>query len=160
MKLLRNSAKIVKKFLREQFNKNLKTYYLPKYKISVIKITFEDVLNNNKIHSLKSEIQLKVFVTSFRNCIVDEKYFLDYENNFFYRFACQLNPTECSGSETNAPEVIRMSFNSKKVFKLKLCYLYVFQFQNNWGIPYIPLHSSIQNLGKTVEHYSKISNDW
>ncbi len=99
------------KIFKRTKNLNLKTYYSRKYHISVIEITFEDLLNKNKVHSPKSEIQLKVFVTSLRNCIVDEKYFMDYEKSFFYRFVCELNSTEYSGSETNAPEIIQLSFN-------------------------------------------------
>ncbi len=144
------------KIFKRTKNLNLKTYYSRKYHISVIEITFEDLLNKNKVHSPKSEIQLKVFVTSLRNCIVDEKYFMDYEKSFFYRFVCELNSTEYSGSETNAPEIIQLSFNWKKVFKLKLCNLYVFQFEDDCGIPDIPLHSSTQNSGKTVEFYPTI----
>jgi hypothetical protein len=49
-----------------------------------------------------------------------------------------------------------LSFNWKKVFKLKLCNLYVFQFEDDCGIPDIPLHSSTQNSGKTVEFYPTI----
>ncbi len=99
----------------------------------VFEITFEDLLKKNEVHSPKSEIQLKVFVTSFRNCIVDETAF-----GFGNRFVCELNSIEYSGSETNVPEVIQLSFNSKEVFKLRLCNLHVFQFQDDCGIPDIP----------------------
>jgi hypothetical protein len=139
-------------------NLNLKTFYSPKHKISVIEITFEDILNKNKVYSPKSKIRLKVFVTSFRKRIVDENYIMNYINSFFYRLVCELNSTEYFKSKTNASELIHLSLNSEKIFKLKPCNLCL---SISWTIAvfmtyhYILRHRTLGKLLNIIQIYNK-----
>jgi hypothetical protein len=133
--------------LNETKNFNLQINYSPRNRISAIDLVFEDILAENP-KSMKVSVDL--YINNFRDCIIYNKYYrIDGE---ILTFICESKSLVHYRNET-IPQSFQFTFKSEKIFKLRICEISVYQFQDNCGVPDIPIPASIQDYGKTINFY-------
>ncbi len=81
-------------------------------------------------------------------------------NSFYYRYVCELNSTEYPKNALISPESMLFSIKSEKIFKLKICDIFVYWFEDNCGNPDVLLHSSTQNYGKVFSKPASYMMPW
>jgi hypothetical protein len=131
--------------------KNLKfklNYWSPN-RISALKFNFYHLLN----YDLNKNMSINVFINVNRICIIDEQHFDDFSKRSFLKVVCELKSFEDYKNETLINQSLQFTFKSEDVFKLEICNIFVYQFEDDCGFPDIPLHSTIEKVNKTVKFY-------
>jgi len=81
-----------------------------------------------------------------------DKIHYDYSKKLVLKeFICELNSFEDYKNEIYSKSIM-FSFESEKNFRLRICGINVYQFQDECGIPDKPLQALIRETGKTVEY--------
>jgi hypothetical protein len=136
--------------------KNLKfklNYFSPE-RISAIKFLAKDFLNWENRHNMNNKIFINLFFND-RICIIDKKshsYDL-VRSDLEIKFGCESKSLQDYKNEAHIEQSLRFTFKSEYFFKLKICDIFVYQFEEDCGSPDIPLHSTIEKVYETVKFY-------
>jgi hypothetical protein len=136
--------------------KNLKfklNYSSPK-KISAIKFLARDFLNWENRHNLTNKMFINLFFNN-RICIIDQKshsYDL-VKSDLEIKFGCEFKSFQDYKNEAHIQESLQFTFKSEYFFNLKICDIFVYQYEDDCGFPDIPLHSTIEKVNNTVKFY-------
>jgi hypothetical protein len=127
---------------------NIRITYSPNETVSVVELRFKvNFVENATIN----ELNITLSLNPYRKCIVDER--TEYSNHMhFWTFICELN--SLTDSLRTLPNSIEFFFISEKIFRLAICGINVYNFQNECGIPDVPLHASYYRRGfKSFEYF-------
>lgn len=127
-------------------------FYSPFSRISFIELEIQNTFINTENIS-EAELSVNAFVNSYRNCIVGTKS-PSYVNKTHLDFICELKSFENYNKETqDLPNSIKFWFRSNKKFELKICRILVSKFQDDCGLPDIPLHAKSKYTGTNIYYY-------
>jgi hypothetical protein len=116
-------------------------------RISVIKLKFSVVFA--KI----DELDVTLLLGSYRKCIVDSKRSQHFHINEWI-FVCELKSLKNYKKDKTVPQSIDFFFKSEKIFRLSICEIYFYHFQDDCGTPETPLHAILKRHGvKSFEYF-------
>jgi hypothetical protein len=119
---------------------DIRITYTPYQTLSVIELRFKVIFVEN---ATINELNITLSLSSYRKCIVYER--TEYSNHtHFWTFICELNSSRNYGISPNSIEFL---FISEKIFQLEICGINVYNFENECGIPDVPLHASYNRSG-------------
>ncbi len=126
---------------------NIRITYFPHHEISVIELRFKVIFVEN---ATINELNITLSLSPYRKCIVDQR--TEYSNHMhFWTFICELNSSRDYEILPNSMEFL---FISEKIFRLAICGINVYHFQNECGVPDVPLHASYYRRGfKSFEYF-------
>jgi hypothetical protein len=140
---------------------NFNLIYSPPERISVVELYFKTNLSDLDVdydyYTLRVKLEINIFVSPFRNCI--SKQIEEYSNETYgdnlkhWVFLCELNSLEDYNKETIIPNSMRFSFKSEIKFLLRICKILVYRFEDECGVPDIPIGAStlLSDDGRTIE---------
>ncbi len=152
----------------EEFNKNCTNFefandlnfsliYSPHKRISFVELYYKTFVDHDYgKDTLRDKLEIYLFV-SHHNCISKlskEGFFrfvrfkkdsngTDGDNLTYWEFLCEINSLEDYNKETIIPNSMRFSFKSEIKFRLRICKILVYRFEDKCGIPDIPIGAEI-----------------
>jgi hypothetical protein len=126
---------------------DIRITYSPPQTISVIELRFKVIFVEN---ATIKELNITLSLSPYRKCIVDER--TEYSNHtYFWTFICEFNSLR---DYRISQFSILFLFVSEKIFQLAICGINVYHFQNECGIPDVPLHGSYYRRDvKSIEYF-------
>jgi hypothetical protein len=137
---------------------NFSLIYSPPERITVVKLFYETNLTffDYRYETLTDKLKINLFVSPYRNCTIkltiEQMIKLSWHKNSnethgdnleYLVFLCELNSLEDYNKETIIPNSMRFSFKSKIKFRLKICKILVYRFNDKCGVPDLPIGASI-----------------
>jgi hypothetical protein len=147
-KKFKDSRKCVPNEPKSHRYQNLSINFFPPQKISVIELLFKAVFVEN---ATINELNCTLSVSPYRNCVLIMK--SPFSSAHEWIFICEFKSLEDFKNETITPTMINFSFESEKKFYLLICKIKIYKFQDDCGIPDIPLHASIRYYNQTIEYF-------
>jgi hypothetical protein len=130
-------------------NLKLKLNYSSPKRISALKFNFYNLLNYHQ----NKDMSINILINANRICIIDELHSDSNSKRSFLKIVCELKSFEDYKNESFIEQSLQLTFKSEYFFKLEICNIFVYQFQDDCGFPDIPLHSTIEKVNKTVKFY-------
>ncbi len=136
---------------------NFSLIYSPPERISAVKLYFETNLTfHYGSDTLRDKLKINLSVSPYRKCTIkltiQQMIKLSWFKNSnethgdyleYLIFLCELNSLEDYDKETIIPNSMRFSFKSEKKFLLRICKILVYRFEDECGVPDIPIGASI-----------------
>jgi len=136
---------------------NFSLIYSPPERITAVKLYFETNLTiDYGYDTLRDKLKINLFVSPYRNCIIkltiEQMIKLSWFKNSnqthddYYEyliFLCESNSLKDYNKETIIQNSMRFSFKSEIKFRLRICKILVYRFEDKCGIPDIPIGASI-----------------
>jgi hypothetical protein len=146
---------------------NFSLIYSPPERITAVKLYFETNLAvDYGYDTLRDKLKINLFVSPYRNCVIKltieqmirltwfKNSNQTYDDYYEYLiFLCELNSLKDYNKETIIPNSMRFSFKSEIKFRLRICKILVYRFEDKCGIPDIPIGAEIlrSNDERTIE---------
>jgi hypothetical protein len=144
--LILNKSSVCEVFEEKTKYINIRITYSPYQILSVIELRFKVIFVEN---ATINELNITLSLSPYRKCIVDKR--TEYSNHMhFWTFICELNSLK---DYMILQSLIQFSFRSEKIFQLAIYGINVYHFQNECGIPDVPLHASYNRSGSESFQY-------
>ncbi len=142
---------------------SLSLIYSPRKRISVVELYFTTDFVDYDNDTRSDKLKINLFVSPYRNCIskrmAKNSNGIYGEKNLEYRvFLCELNSLEDYDKETIIPNSMRFSFKSEIKFRLRICKILVHRFEDECGIPDLPIRTEIRFVDEGTIQILKLSN--
>ncbi len=129
-------------------NLNFSLIYSPHKRISVVELYFDSHRKYLGYENLfrSDALKINLFVSPYSNCISERIPLRNREDWSEYHqiFVCEFNSFEDYNKEIVIPNSMRFSFKSEYEFLLRICKIFVYEFEVDCGFPDLPIGASIR----------------